>query len=369
MARIVYGVSGEGSGHSSRARVVLEHLAAAGHTVKVVTYDRGIRNLGNDFDLFETTGLHIASVNNRVSPLKTLTTNLQQLPEGHKKLRELKATVFKGFAPEAVITDFEPMTAYLAHHYDIPLITIDNQHRLRYMAYDYPPAMKNDRNLALGIIRAMVPKPDVSLVTTFYFGALKNRRTFLFPPLLRKQVLDLKSTNEGHILVYLTSGFESFVELLASFPRERFVVYGQGDRGVQGNLTFKAPSTDGFLKDLAACKGVMATAGFTLITEALHLKKPYLALPMAGQFEQAINAVFLEKIACGISLDPVASEGIGNFLYRLPEFDAALAEQPAFDNGPLLAKVDALLANDAEEARRYHRERRTLSEQPGQDPG
>jgi uncharacterized protein (TIGR00661 family) len=40
----------------------------------------------------------------------------------------------------------------------------------------------------------------------------------------------------------------------------------------------------------------MATAGFTLISEALHLKKPYLALPMIGQFEQAINAVFLEEM-------------------------------------------------------------------------
>ena len=36
MTRIVYGVSGEGSGHSSRARVVLEHLVREGHEVKVV---------------------------------------------------------------------------------------------------------------------------------------------------------------------------------------------------------------------------------------------------------------------------------------------------------------------------------------------
>lgn len=358
MARIVYGVSGEGSGHSSRARVVLEHLVRAGHEVKVVTYDRGIRNLGTDFDLFETVGLHIASVNNRVSPLKTLAVNLQQLPEGHKKLVALKETIFKGFAPEVVFTDFEPMTAYLAHHYGIPLVTIDNQHRLRYMAYDYPPELKNDRNLAVGIIRAMVPKPDVSLVTTFYFGALKNRRTFLFPPLLRKQVRDLSPTNEGHVLVYLTSGFEQFVDMLKQFPRERFVVYGQGDHGVRGNLTYKAPSTDGFLHDLAGSKAVMATAGFTLITEALHLKKPYLALPMAGQFEQAINAVFLDKLGCGINLHQPAPEGIGNFLYRLPEFDAALAEQTPFDNAPLLDKVDDLLADNAAEARRFHLQRR-----------
>jgi uncharacterized protein (TIGR00661 family) len=364
MAKIVYGVSGEGSGHSSRARVVLEHLVKSGHAVKVVTYDRGVRNLGDDFDLFETAGLHIASVNNRVSPLKTLLTNLQQLPDGHKKLNELRKDIFKGFAPDVVITDFEPMCAYLAHHYDLPLITIDNQHRLRYMHYEVPPPLKTDRNLAVGIIRAMVPKPDVSLVTTFFFDKIKNRRTFLFPPLLRSQVRDLEPVKGDHVLVYLTSGFEQFVEMLELFPRERFIVYGQGDRGERGNLVFKAPSTDGFLRDLANCKGVMATAGFTLITESLHLKKPYLALPMAGQFEQAINAIFLEKLNCGINLQQVDPAGIGNFLYRLPELEEALAGQPSFDNGPLLEKIDALLAKEGEEARRFHQQRKSLSKSP-----
>lgn len=368
MARIVYGVSGEGSGHSSRARVVLEHLTANGHEVKVVTYDRGLNHLKTDFDIFETVGLHITSVNNRVSPLKTLLNNLQRLPEGHKKLNDLRKDIFKTFDPHVVITDFEPMCAYLARHYDLPLITIDNQHRLRYMHYDYPAPLKSDRQLTVGIIRAMVPKPDVSLVTTFYFGERKNQRTFLFPPLLRSQVLDLAATRENHILVYLTSGFEPFVEMLGQFPRERFIIYGQGDHGGRDNLTFKPPSIDGFLQDLAGCKGVMATAGFTLMTEALHLKKPYLALPMAGQFEQAINAVFLEKIRCGINMYRITPAGIGDFLYRLPEFESSLSTLAPFDNEPLLEKVDELLARKGELAAFFHRERKKLSFRPETNP-
>jgi len=45
MARILSGVSGEGAGHSSRARVMSSHLQRLGHTVKVVSYDRGYTNL------------------------------------------------------------------------------------------------------------------------------------------------------------------------------------------------------------------------------------------------------------------------------------------------------------------------------------
>lgn len=65
------------------------------------------------------------------------------------------------------------------------------------------------------------------------------------------------------------------------------------------SLIFKAPSRNGFLTDLARCKAVMATAGFTLMTEALHLHKPYLALSMRGQFEHEINAVFLVQSGYG----------------------------------------------------------------------
>lgn len=364
MARIVYGVSGEGSGHSSRARVVLEHLTGRGHAIKVVTYGRGVQHLGPDYDTFVTVGLRIASEDNRVDPMKTLWTNLARLPDGHKKLNELRRRIFKTFRPHVVITDFEPMCAYLAHHYDLPLITIDNQHRLRYMRYDTPCALKNDRRLTVHVIRAMVPRPDVSLVTTFYDGPLKNQRTFLFPPLIRRQVQRLEVAKGDHTLVYLTSGFESFVDLLRAFPDERFIIYGQGDQGRQGHLTFKAPSVEGFLQDLANCKCVMATAGFTLITEALYLRKPYLALPMAGQFEQAINAVFLDKLKCGANMYKPGKAGINAFFSRLPEFEGSLSQLSIFDNPPLLGKLDALLANDGEEARVFHQRRKQLNTPP-----
>ena len=44
MARIVYGLSGEGSGHSSRSQQMARHLVTQGHEVKLASYDRGYRN-------------------------------------------------------------------------------------------------------------------------------------------------------------------------------------------------------------------------------------------------------------------------------------------------------------------------------------
>jgi uncharacterized protein (TIGR00661 family) len=357
MARIVYGVSGEGSGHSSRARVVAAHLEARGHRVTIVSYGRGYENLHDRFDVFQTEGLHIATRDNEVSKRRTFLDNLQRLPQGHRKLNAIKKDLFQDDPPEVVLTDFEPMTAYLAHHYDRPLVTIDNQHRLRYMTYPCPADLKADQLLTENIIRAMVPRPDVSLVTTFYFGETRNDRTFLFPPLLRDEVIDLVPAEEGHVLVYLTSGFSSFLDSLRTFKRERFVVYGCGPDREEDHLHFKAPSREGFLQDLAGCKAVMATAGYTLITEALHLHKPYLALPMRGQFEQEINAFFLEQSGYGRNLRQATPEGIGDFLYGLPEYKARLSEYPGSDNTALLGMLDQLLENEGELARAFHQRR------------
>ena len=44
MANILYGVNGEGAGHSTRAKEVLSHLAAQGHAVHVASFDRGLQS-------------------------------------------------------------------------------------------------------------------------------------------------------------------------------------------------------------------------------------------------------------------------------------------------------------------------------------
>ena len=90
MAKLIYGVSGEGSGHSSRAHEMICHLESAGHTVKVASYDRGFRNLSPDFDVLEIEGLHIASADNKISVVETFTENLRRISGGVRKLRELR---------------------------------------------------------------------------------------------------------------------------------------------------------------------------------------------------------------------------------------------------------------------------------------
>jgi uncharacterized protein (TIGR00661 family) len=103
VARIVYGVSGEGSGHSSRAREIITHLVEVGHDVNVASYDRGYRNLSDEFEVHEIAGLTIVSQDNKVSPMRTLLKNIKGLPDGLKSFRHTRKKLFKQYKPDYAI--------------------------------------------------------------------------------------------------------------------------------------------------------------------------------------------------------------------------------------------------------------------------
>jgi uncharacterized protein (TIGR00661 family) len=66
------------------------------------------------------------------------------------------------------------------------------------------------------------------------------------------------------------------------------------------NLSFHRIHDKKFLQDMAACKGLISTAGFESICEAMYLGKPVMVIPVAGQYEQACNALDVEAAGAGI---------------------------------------------------------------------
>ena len=66
-----------------------------------------------------------------------------------------------------------------------------------------------------------------------------------------------------------------------------------------GNLLYRPFANEAFVDDLRTCRGVVATAGYSLMSEAVYLRKPFLALPLAGQFEQEMNSRYLAQLGYG----------------------------------------------------------------------
>src|SRR6202795_1133011 len=297
MANILYGVNGEGAGHSTRSKEVLTHLREQGHTLHVASFDRGMQNLRDQFEVTEIFGFRFAYVNNRVRYKRTIAKNLITVPQAAKSVSRLKDLI-ADWKIDLVITDFEPLSCHVAHRMGLPVISIDNQHCLTNAVVSYPPQYRSDAAAAKLVTKLMPPHADAYLVISFFSAPVKKRNTFLFPPLLRQEILKAVSTEEEHILVYVTSPPPAMAKVLSTI-RGRFVAYGFGREGEEGNILYKNPSLDGFMRDLASAKAIIANSGFSLVTEALHLGKPYLAVPVKHQFEQIFNGHWLAKIGYG----------------------------------------------------------------------
>jgi uncharacterized protein (TIGR00661 family) len=343
MANILYGVNGEGSGHSTRSKQVIKHLQAKGHTVRVVSFDRGLRNLSADFDVTEIYGLRFAYVENRVRYRKTVLKNLLTIPGAARSLRNL-TRLAEQWQINFVCTDFEPLSYHLGRHHRFPVISIDNQHALTHTRIEYPSKSRKEALTAKLVTRLMIPHASEYLVATFFHPQIKGKRTALVPPILRDEIIQAMPSQGTHVLVYVTSPSAELASLLRQV-RHPFTCYGFDREGWDGNLLFKKPSLETFLEDLASCRGIIANSGFSLISEALYLGKPYLAVPVKRQFEQLLNAHYVNKLGYGSYWDELSKEKIESFLFNLDICRENLAHYPRQDNSVLFAKLDQLITD------------------------
>ena len=323
MARIIYAVCGEGFGHASRAHLIGQRFLDAGHEVVFAASQRALLYLKQYYgeQVREIFGLSYDYSRGYVAPLGTVKKNVTQLPQGKRLNRRLFNEVYKPFKPDLVVTDFEPFSAWWAWRHRVPFISINNEHVLIFCKLEHET-------------RNIVPRTTASVVTRFhYFGAkayvvinffqapAKGRKVVLAPPIVRPAVTQTKPSDDGHVTVYWTTGMreELLRSMLSRFGDQRFHIYGFNRREQWRNCTFKERSTEGFLADLASSRGVIASAGFSLISECLHLKKKMLLLPVAGQYEQFMNAYYAEKLRLGVWSKRLNGTVLSRFLERLDE--------------------------------------------------
>lgn len=83
-----------------------------------------------------------------------------------------------------------------------------------------------------------------------------------------------------------------------------------------------ARAEEGFLRLLEGCSYVIQGGGHTLMSEALHLGKPILTLPLKAMVEQRFNALYVERLNYGMRADMLSLEPelLRRFEARLPEF-------------------------------------------------
>ena len=353
--RLLYGVVGDGMGHATRSRVVIGHLLGHGHAVHVVASDRAFGFLRDafegrpGFEATEIAGLRMIYRDNKVRKGATAAVTLFEAPRSIRRNRDAWMRITAGKVPDAVITDFDSFAALLGRHFGIPVISIDNNHaidRLRHPRGMLRGALV-DFAIAKAVVQARYPHAYHYLVASFFFPPPSKLGTTLVPPILRPEILAARREPGRHVLVYQTASTNrGLVPALRKLPHE-FRVYGMGRDGTEGNVTLRAFSEKGFVDDLRTARAVVAGGGFSLLSEAVHLRVPVLSIPLRGQFEQELNARWIERLGYGERAREITPEAVEAFLGRVDEHAAALASYVPRDNTTLFACVDELLARAA----------------------
>lgn len=321
MAKIIYAVAGEGFGHSSRSHLVGQRFIDAGHDVMFVGSQKSLTYLKQYFDdrVKAIFGLSFAYGDGNVDPLETLKKNIRKLPEANKQNDELFKKHFKPFAPDLVVSDYEPFSAWWALRNKVPFISIDHIHMLTLCKLQHQAKNWFSRLTASMVTEFYYVGAATYIILNFFRTSLKIDAAVLAPPVVRPAVTSLQPQQGEHILIYSTAAQaeEQLQEICSKFASQKFYIYGFDKKAEFKNCIFKERCTEGFLADLAGCRGVIASAGFSLISECMYLKKKMLLLPLAGQYEQIINAHYIQKLGLGLSAEKLNDVVLARFLDEL----------------------------------------------------
>jgi uncharacterized protein (TIGR00661 family) len=269
---------------------------------------------------------------------------MKNLPRDVKDNIKLLYNIANEFKPDIIISDFEFYSNILSKIIRVPMISIDNMHVITHTKIDVPKKYSKDKLKAEGVVRSFIVRPQKYLITSYFYPEVKNKdKVSIFPPILRDEILELNPVSADHILVYQTSTSNlKLIQILKDID-ERFIIYGFNREKVEKNITFRKFNEDQFFSDLGSCKAVLTNGGFTLISESIYLKKPVLSIPVKGQFEQILNAIYLERLGYGEFHEELSVDVILKFLSKLDIYNESLKSYSQDGNKALLKELDNLI--------------------------
>jgi len=348
MARIAYGLSGEGRGHATRVGTVVDKLRDEHQFLLLasgVAYDflsnRYARQ--SNVQVCRIPGLEFQYQGQRLDYFKSVVRSLPFIMNLRKNVGEV-AERLRRFEPDLAITDFEPLTPRAARQLGIPLVSFDHQHFLAVSRLSELPWQLRLKGWAIGLsVRLFCSGQQETIVSSFFTAPLRRgvRRVRQVGVLLRPEILRAQSVDHGHLLVYLRRfAKQNLIEALRTCGRT-VRIYGVGLRPDDGNLSFHNIDDAAFVRDMASCHAVISNAGNQLVGESLYLRKPFLALPESGNVEQALNAHFLERSGGGIAYDydSFTLEDLKEFLRQAPALGQRIRELPVAGNADAVAAI------------------------------
>jgi uncharacterized protein (TIGR00661 family) len=284
--KILYGIQSTGNGHISRSAKIVNKLIRKGCEVDILLSGRNSQ-LAFPFPIkYNLSGLtFFYDGSGEISYWKTW--------------KELK--IFQFFKDiklnlddyDLVISDFEPITAWAAKLQSKKCIGISNQ--CSYLSNKIPRPKEKDF-LGETILKWMAP---VSTPIGLHFEKYDD---FIFTPIIKESLIQLKTSDKGHYTVYLpTFDIEHILGEVYKIKSTRFEIFTQIKKPHWiGKCHIMPIRKDVFDESLRNCHGVISSGGFQTSVESLYLGKKLMVVPTKGQYEQICNAESLKRLGCDV---------------------------------------------------------------------
>ena len=283
MKKVLYAFQGTGNGHASRAMVLLPILMKHAEVKIAVCGTENEIDFPFSIDYFFNAPTFVFGKKGGIDWLASI-----EKSKIFGLRKQIKEFPFEGI--DLIINDFEPISARIGKYRGIPVFSIS--HQASFWEVQTPrPAKKNF--LGEWILKNYAP-------ANFYLGVhFEKYSSKITTPIIRPEIRELLITNEGHISVYLPSYSDEFlISFFERFPQTIFQIFSKRARETysKSNSVVRPVSSDGFMRSLASCDGVLCGAGFETPSEALFLGKKLFVIPMKGQYEQLCNAAALAQL-------------------------------------------------------------------------
>lgn len=281
--KILYAIQGTGNGHISRAREVIPHLLNYGQLDVLVSgrqaevqlpYLIKYKKQGVGYTFGKHGGIDFIDSIQHLKPFRFLS-DLMSFPVHDYDL---------------IINDFEPITAWACKLKNKRCVALS--HQAAFLSKRTPRPIKRNK-ISEKILKYYAP---TSNKIGFHF---KPYDSFIYTPIIRKEVRALEPKNNGHFTVYLPAhADEVLIPHLTKINDAQWQVFSKHSKTTytQKNVTIRPIINNDFLISLATSEGLVTAGGFESPAEAIYLRKKVLSIPMLNQYEQSCNAEALKQM-------------------------------------------------------------------------
>jgi uncharacterized protein (TIGR00661 family) len=315
--RFLFIVQGEGRGHLTQAISLADILRRRGHEVSEVLVGKSrsrdipaffSEKIKSQVYVYEAPSFIFKKDNKHVDKFKTFIYNCnpQRVSRYVKSIEYIKKrlTVLN---PDVVINFYEmlPGFMHLRYRIDIPFINVGHQYMMKHPDYQFAKGdSQNMMFLRLNTLLTNIGATKLLALSFYPMKACSREKITVVPPLLRKEVLDLKPYTGDYILGYmLNTGYYGEVRKWhEKNPDVKLHFFwdkkdAKEELEIDETLTLHKISDEKFLQFMEGCSGYITTAGFESVCEALFLNKTLMLIP--AHIEQEINAADAQSINGG----------------------------------------------------------------------